>query len=85
VLTQQLQEPIAESAQEYKTNKKYRQQCTDWQQNFGTWEVFVCYKRSTSDEADEITAVPISSSVSAATTGHGCKNSVLSFVSSFRA
>jgi hypothetical protein len=40
----------------------------------------VCDKCSSSDKAAEITAVPISSSASAATTGHGCKNSILPLV-----
>jgi hypothetical protein len=39
--------------------------------------VFVCDKCLSSDKADKITAVPISSSASAAATGYGCKNSVL--------
>jgi hypothetical protein len=47
--------------------RKYRiRQYTDWQQNFGIQEVFVCDKCSSSDETVEITAVPISSSASAA-------------------
>jgi hypothetical protein len=36
---------------------------------FRTQEVFVCYKCSSSDKTAEITAVPISSSASATTTG----------------
>jgi hypothetical protein len=44
--------------------------------------VFACDKCSSSDKA-EITALPISSSASAATMGYGCKNSILPLVSSF--
>jgi hypothetical protein len=36
--------------------------------------MFVCDKCSSSDKTAEVTAVPISSSASAATTGYGCKN-----------
>jgi hypothetical protein len=43
--------------------------------------VSVCDKCSSSDKTAEITAVPISSSASAATTGYGCKNSILPLVS----
>jgi hypothetical protein len=50
---------------------------------FRTEKVFVCDKCSSSDKTAEITAVPISSSASAATTGYGCKDSVVSLVSSF--
>jgi hypothetical protein len=50
---------------------------------FGTQEVFVCDKCSSSDRTAEITAVPIANSSSAATTGHDCKNSILPLVSSF--
>jgi hypothetical protein len=42
---------------------------------FRDTEVFVCDKCSSSDKTAEITAVPISSSASAATTRYGCKNS----------
>jgi hypothetical protein len=45
--------------------------------------VYVCEKCSSNDKTAEITAVPISSSASAATTGYGCKNSILPLVSSF--
>jgi hypothetical protein len=45
--------------------------------------VFVCDNCSSSDKTAEITAVPISSGASAATTGYGCKNSILPLVSSF--
>jgi hypothetical protein len=45
--------------------------------------MFVCDKRSSSDKTAEITAVPISSSASAAITGYGCKNSLLPLVLSF--
>jgi hypothetical protein len=47
---------------------------------FRMQEVFVCDKCSSSDRTAEITAVPISSSASAATTGYGCKNSILPLV-----
>jgi hypothetical protein len=50
---------------------------------FGAQEVFACDKCSFSDKIAEITAVPISSSALAATTGYGCKNSILPLVSSF--
>jgi hypothetical protein len=39
---------------------------------WGKWEVSVCV---TSDKTAEITAVPISSIASVATTGYGCKGS----------
>jgi hypothetical protein len=52
-----------------------------WCQNLGTQEVSVCDKCSSSDKSAQITAVPISSSASAATTGYGCKNSILPLVS----
>jgi altronate dehydratase len=62
---------------------KYRvsQEHTDWQQHFWTQEVFVREKCSSSDRTAEITAVPVSSSASAATTGYGCNNSILTLVS----
>jgi hypothetical protein len=41
---------------------------------FRTQEVFICDKRSSSDKAAKMTAVPISSSASAAATGCGCRN-----------
>jgi hypothetical protein len=41
----------------------------------------VCDTYSSSDKTAEITAVPVSSSASAATTGYGCKNSILPLVS----
>jgi hypothetical protein len=47
--------------------------------------VFVCDKCSSSDKTDEVTAVLISSSASAATAGYGCRNSMLEMVSSFYA
>jgi hypothetical protein len=40
-------------------------------------------KCSLSDKTAKIMAIPISSSVSAATTGYGCKNSILPLISSF--
>jgi hypothetical protein len=45
-----------------------------------TGRVCLC---SSSDKIAETTAVPISSSASAATTGYGCKNSIFPLVSSF--
>jgi hypothetical protein len=45
--------------------------------------VFAFDKCSWSDKTAEITAVPIPSSASAATAGYGCKNSILSSLSSF--
>jgi hypothetical protein len=62
--------------------RKYRmrQQYTDWWQNFGTQEVFVCDKCQWSYKTAEITAVPTSRSASAATTGYGWKNSILPLV-----
>jgi hypothetical protein len=57
---------------------RIRQQYTDW-----TQQAFVCDKCSPSDKTTEITAVPISSGASAATTGYGCKHSVLPLFSSF--
>jgi hypothetical protein len=45
--------------------------------------VVVCDKCSSSDKTAEIMAVPISSSASAATTGYGCKNSILPLVLSY--
>jgi hypothetical protein len=42
---------------------------TDWQQNFETQEVSVCDKCLSSGKTAEITAVPIPSCTSAATTG----------------
>jgi hypothetical protein len=38
-----------------------------------------------SDKTTEISAIPISISASAATTGYGCKNSILLLVSKFYA
>jgi hypothetical protein len=45
--------------------------------------VFVGDKCSSSDNTAKITAVTISSTASTATTKYGCKNSILSLVSSF--
>jgi hypothetical protein len=57
---------------------------TGWYQNFGTPKVFFFpNKYSPSDKTAEITAVSIANSASAATMGQGCKNSILSLVSSF--
>jgi hypothetical protein len=47
-------------------------------ESFCLWQVLIERKRR-----GEITAVPISSSASAATMGYGCKNSILPLVSSF--
>jgi hypothetical protein len=45
--------------------------------------VFICNKCSLGNKKDEFTVVSISSSASAAKTGHGSKNSILWLVSSF--
>jgi hypothetical protein len=44
-------------------------------------EVFACDECSSSDKTAEITALPVSSSASAAAMGYGHKNSILPLVS----
>jgi hypothetical protein len=50
---------------------------------FWTHKVFVCDKCSSSDRTTEITDVQIPSSVSNASVGYDCKNSILPLVSLF--
>jgi hypothetical protein len=63
--------------------RKYRikQHYTEWYQNFGTQEMFVCGKWSSSDKTAESTAIPISSNASATTMGYGCTVPILSTAS----
>jgi hypothetical protein len=55
--------------------RKYRtrQQITDWQQHFGTEEVFVCDQCLLSDKRAYITAAPIWSNKPAATMAKLCR------------
>lgn len=60
-----------------------QEQYTNWVQNFGTRETFVCNK-SHRAKTIEITAVPNSRSAATATTGYGYKNSTLPLAPLFR-
>jgi hypothetical protein len=62
-----------------------KEQYTDWQENFGTQEVFVCDKCSSGDKTAEIAAVPILINASATTVAHDCKKSVFLLISSIYA